>query len=155
MSFRNNKQIFPAIYQSGFERITIGEIEQVFVNGLNSPRRTLLASHLRLFIGKLRSLGVKGELWIDGSFSTKNPNPMDIDLVLVISRSTLANMTEKTHEELDYLTSNHGREYVRTKWFCDFYVIDSSNIGDRKYYENLYSKNPDDLNKKGIPVIIL
>lgn len=155
MSSQRNRQIYPALYQAGFEKIKEAEIEQTFVVSSDSPKRRLLASHLRLFIGKLHSLGVKGELWINGSFSTKNPNPMDIDLLLVISRSALADMTVENQRGLDELTNNSGREYVRMRWNCDLYVIESSDIGQRRYYEELFSRNPDSLSKKGIPVIIL
>ncbi len=155
MSARSNKQTYPALYRAGFERITKDEIDQVFVTNSDSPRRRLLASHLRLFISKLESLGVKGELWIDGSFSTKNPHPVDIDLLLVISRTTLENLSPSNLNELNGLASNQGRPYVRIRWNCDLYVIESSDFVGRKYYENLFSNNPDQSNKKGIPVIAI
>jgi len=155
MSIRRNKQTYPALCQSGFKRIEETEIEHIFLDGFNSPRRKMLASQLKLFVNKLRSLGVKGELWIDGSFSTKNPEPMDIDILLVIPRITLSGMTEEARLELSELTDITKREYVRAKWSCDLYVIEASNIGDRKYYEDWFSRNPDSLNKKGIPVITL
>lgn len=155
MNERPDKQTYPPLYQSGFARIKETDIEQVFLGLVSTPRRKMLASQLKLFIHKLQSIGTKGELWIDGSFSTKNPEPMDIDLLLVIPRITLSGMSEAGREELANLTDKANRAYVRAKWSCDLYVIESSDIGWRRYYEDLFSKNPDGLNKKGIPVISL
>jgi len=75
--------------------------------------------------------------------------------LLVIPRVTLSGMTKEQREELAELTDINNREYVRAKWSCDLYVIESSNIGDRTYYEELFSRNPDSNNRKGIPVISL
>lgn len=155
METRAHKQTHPAIYKDGgFKKLSIEQIDDVFIDHQSdSPRRKLLAAHLRLFIQKLQSLGVTGELWIDGSFSTKNPNPSDIDVLLVISESTLEKMSDANYEELDTLADD--RQYVRTRWNCDFYVVESSDIGSRKYYEDWFSRNPDEFNRKGIPVINL
>lgn len=155
MNIRKNKHTYPPLYQGGFIPIEISAIEQVFLGVDSSPKRKMLASMLKLFIHKLQSLNVKGDLWVNGSFSTKNPEPMDIDLLLVIPRVTLSGMTKEQREELTELTDFDNREYVRAKWSCDLYVIESSNIGDRAYYEELFSRNPDSLNRKGIPVISL
>lgn len=150
-----NKQTYPALFKSGFVYITESEIDQLFVDTLSTPRRKLLASLLRLFVHELKSLGVKGELWIDGSFSTKNPEPMDFDVFLVIPRVTLAGMTKENRDGLYKLTDIKNRPYVRAKWSCDLYVAESSDIASRKNFEELFSNNPDSLNKKGIPVIKL
>ncbi len=153
MASRQNKPSYPALFEAGFKEIQLIEIESIFL-GINvTPRRKMLASQLRLFIHKLQELGVKGEIWINGSFSTRNPTPMDYDVLLVMPKIILSAMSEDNLGELDALSSE--RELTRAKWSCDFYVIESSNIGDRKYYEELFSKNPDLQNRKGIPVIKL
>ncbi|PCH51967.1 MAG: hypothetical protein COC20_04765 [Cellvibrionales bacterium] len=155
MNIRRGKPYHPPLFDAGFIPIKFDELDQVFLGSNSSPRRKMLTSALRLFIKKLESLEVKGELWINGSLSTKNPEPMDFDVVLVISRVTLSAIPIDKQTELYELTDLSNREYVRTKWSCDLFVIESSNIGDRRYYEEWFSRNPDELNKKGIPVITL
>lgn len=150
---RKDKLTYPALFNAGFTYIADDDIERVFIGILQSPRRKMLVSMLRLFIHRLRALGVKGELWIDGSFSTQNPDPMDIDLLLVIPRVTISAMSDENKKELDEITGN--RTYTRKRWSCDLYAIESSNIARRKYFEDLFSKNPDKENRKGIPVIRL
>jgi hypothetical protein len=154
MNIRRNNHTYPALYSGGFISVSLDDIQNVFLPiGANSSRRKMLANQLRLFIQKLQSTGVSGDLWVDGSFSTKNLEPMDIDLLLVISRVVFSALTEKGQKELYELTDYSNREYVRAKWSCDFYVIESSDIASRRYYEDLFSRNPDSSNRKGIPVI--
>jgi hypothetical protein len=154
MSKRKNKQTFPALYKEGFIHITEGDIDRVFLPlGATSPKRQRLATLLRFFIKKLQSTGVKGELWINGSFSTKNLEPMDYDVLLVIPRVTLAGMSKEGKIELEQLTNEKNKEYVRAKWNCDLYVIEASDAANRTFYEKYFSRNPDELNRKGIPVI--
>lgn len=154
MEIRKDKQTYPALYDPGFMPVDISNIESAFLPaGVSSPRRKLLANQLRLFIATLQSTGVRGELWIDGSFSTKNPEPMDIDVLLVIPRVVLLGMTEEGRNELAELTDPDNKQYVRAKWSCDLHVREASDLAGRRYYERLFSRNPDNENKKGIPVI--
>ena len=74
LTLRPEKPTFPALFQSGFCEVKEKDIESTFVGDINTPRRRMLASQLRLFISELKRLGVQGDLWIDGSFSTKNPH---------------------------------------------------------------------------------
>ena len=153
MPAKRTKQTHPALFESGFLEINIADLEKVFLGINETPRRKMLTSQLRIFIHKLLALGVKGEIWIDGSFSTRNPEPMDYDVLLVIPRVVFSGMMEKDKQELNDLSDN--RELTLRKWSCDLYVIDSNNLGDRRYYEDLFSRNPDGANRKGIPVIKL
>lgn len=113
-----------------------------------------MASNLRNFLMYLKKLGVHGEAWIDGSFSTMNPSPHDFDMLLVIPRVILAGLTHENLAELHQLTDLKNREYVRKKWSCDLYVCDKSNITMQRQFESKFSKNPDE-HMKGIPVISL
>ena len=71
------------------------------------------------------------------------------------SKEVIRKLTPENFEELNYLSSEDGRDYVRQKWQVDFYVAESSNLGARRKYENLFSRNPDDNNLKGIPYVKL
>ena len=148
------RQTYPPLYGPGFVEITIEEIDKTFVSKVDTPVRRRIASNLRNFLMHLKKLGVQGEAWIDGSFSTMNPTPQDFDTLLVIPRVTLAGMTSHNLEELNRLTALESREYVRKKWSCDLYICDKSNLTMQRQFEKKFSKNPDD-SAKGIPVIKL
>ncbi len=148
------RQTYPALYGPGFIEISIADIDSAFTSKLDTPARRRIMSNLRNFIGVLTSLGVKGEIWINGSFSTMNPNPHDFDVLLIIPKVTLSGMTEENKHRLYELTDESKKDYVRRRWSCDLYVCDQSNLGARRMYELKFSKNPD-VGAKGIPVIKL
>lgn len=148
------RQTFPALYGPGFIEITVDEIDKTFVSKLDTPVRRRIASNLRTFVGYLQKLGVKGELWVDGSFSTMNPNPHDFDVLLVIPRVILKGMTPENRDELFSLTDAANKAYVKRRWSCDLYVCEKSNLTVQRQYEISYSRNPV-AGEKGIPVIRL
>lgn len=148
------RQTYPPLYGPGFVKITIDEIDSTFITKVDTPARKRMASNLRNFLMYLKKLGVRGEAWIDGSFSTMNPNPQDFDMLLVIPRMTLAGMDPENLEELHTLTAIDNREYVRRKWSCDLYICEKSNITMQRQFETTFSNNPDK-RAKGIPVITL
>ena len=155
MPNKRNKLTHPAIIPKGLVEINLSSLKTVFLGKVDTPLRRRLTSQLNLFIGKLIKLGVHGDLWIDGSFATTAPEPKDVDLVLMTSKEIIRKLTPENFEELNYLSNEDGRDYVRQKWQVDFYVAESSNLGARRKYENLFSRNPDDINLKGIPYVKL
>ena len=68
---------------------------------------------------------------------------MSIPLIIVSA------MSEEKLDRLNFMTDPENREYVRARWQVDFYVFESSNIGSRNYYFDLFSRNPDSSNQKG------
>lgn len=153
MASKEHKQTFPALLDPGFTRISVDDIDQIFLSNIDTPRRKNLCSMLRLFIHEIKSLGVEGELWVNGSFTTRNPDPKDLDVLLVINRGVISHLPDEDLEKLKWLTNN--REYVRRRWFCDLYVCRNDDFRQRRYFERKWSENPDSENKKGIAVIIL
>lgn len=153
MAERPRKEFYPGLFRPGFFEIAFENIDQIFANEQSTPRRKMLAAQLRMFIKHLQAMGVHGDLWINGSFSTHNPNPMDYDVLLVISRVILRAMTEEQRAIFAELSSEENHDYVRSKWGCDFYVAESNDAAKQRRFEAAYSSNPDSENKKGIAVI--
>jgi hypothetical protein len=147
------KELFAALFPPGFHEVSDDGIEAALLSVEPTPRRRQLASQLRLFVARLRQLGARGDLWVDGSLATRNPNPADIDVVLLISRVVLSAMSEDALHTLEEMSGEDGREYTRTRWGCDFYVISFSDLNRRIYFQDLFSRNPDNDSKKGILVI--
>ena len=120
---------------------------------IKTPLRERLTDQLRLFIRYLERLGVQGDIWIDGSYATKKPNPQDIDVALVMSRPTLEAMPEAGRKRLADLTDLENRMLVRRRWQIDLYVFDGANRQRWDYFFDLFSRNPDAENTKGIPFV--
>ena len=137
-----NKQVYQPLFRDDFVDIDENAIDSVFVGDLGTPRRRFLATALRLFLGHLRLLGLESyEVWIDGSFATKNPNPMDVDIVCFIYIQVIENMSEKQQKEMKYLASDEGRTYVRERWSCDYYHCPFDSLEDRNYWKKKFSSD--------------
>lgn len=150
------RQAYPSLFTAGFVDISEETIENVFVSvtGLDTPRRQFLASMLRLFLAHLRSLGLESyEAWIGGSFVTKDPNPMDIDLVCFIHRQSIADLPDEQLQKLKYLGSHEGHPYVRQRWACDYYHCPFDSLEDRKSWRERFSVDRHG-SQKGIARII-
>lgn len=145
------KEYFRPLFDADtFFDVDENNIDSVFVDSLNTPHRRRLASNLRLFLAYLSSIGLNSfELWIDGSFTTVNPDPMDIDIVCFISANQLNEMTDENLEQLAYLASEEGRSYTREKWHIDYYHCPFDSIEDRNYWKNKFSSDEHG-NRKGI-----
>lgn len=156
MTQSSAKMAYPALFPPGLVNIELNRLEDAFVaQPFDTPARRRLTSLLRLFIQELTRLGAQGDVWIDGSYATKDPHPQDIDVVLVISPLVLRAMPRANSEQLGYYGNMKGRAYVRTKWHIDFYIVAANNYKHRDIWQKLFSNNPDQSNPKGIPFVEL
>ena len=150
------KPTFPPIFPRGLTEVATGDLAQIFSDpAFDTPLRRRLTADLRLFIAELDGLGAHGELWINGSYATKKPEPADMDVALCIPLTVVSAMSNAQLDRLDFLSDVENRPYVRSKWHVDFYVFEASDIASRTYYFELFSRNPDQFNPKGIPFIRL
>lgn len=151
-----NEPTYPPIFPPGFSEITVDALESLFVGpGLDTPLRRRLTDQLRTFVMELARLGVHGDIWIDGSYATRKPDPRDVDVVLSMTPVALQALGDEHREQLGYYGAEDGRPYVRRKWQVDFYIMDATNHQHRSYYQKLFSNNPDQSAPKGIPFIQL
>ncbi len=136
--------------------MTLDALDEKFVGpGFDTPLRQRLTTQLRLFVAELAKLGVHGDIWIDGSYATRKPYPRDVDIALSMSPMALHAVPREHQEQLGYYGSEAGRPYVRRRWQVDFYIFDTTNSERREYYQGLFSNNPDQSSRKGIPFIRL
>lgn len=78
------------LFDVGFHRYTLKTAEAALVTAFpESQRRAFLFSELLKVIARLRADKVRGQLWVNGSFVTRKPDPADIDLLLVIKEAEL------------------------------------------------------------------
>lgn len=136
--------------------MTIEALEGTFVNPVfDTPLRRRLTTQLRRFVNELGRLGVHGDIWINGSYATKKPDPRDVDVALSMSPMALRALADEHRQRLAYYGHEEGRPHVRNRWQVDFYLFDSTNPRRHEYFRELFSNNPDQANQKGIPFIRL
>ncbi|MCY3789408.1 MAG: hypothetical protein OXH63_11535 [Gemmatimonadetes bacterium] len=144
------------LFPPGLREIKAQDVDHLFVgSAFDTPLRRRMVAALQMFIVHLRGLGVHGDLWIDGSFATMKPEPGDIDLALFIPGVIVNLMPADGFERLRCLSDEENRAYVRAKWQVDFYVCDLNDTERRDYFLELFSRNPDRTNSKGIPFLAL
>ena len=149
------ERTYPPIFPPGLHKMAIETLEETFVApGLDTPLRRRLTTQLQRFVRALAELGVRGDIWIDGSYATKKPDPRDVDVALSMSRLALAALGEEQQRRLGYYAAE-GRPYVRRRWQVDFYIFDSTDPRRYEYFREQFSNNPDQGSPKGIPFIPL
>ncbi len=133
--------------------MTVDALEKTFVApGFATPLRRRLTEQLGLFVGKLVGLGVHGDIWIDGSYATRKPEPQDVDVVLVVSPVVLSAIAPEKLATLAHYMTREGRAYVRATWQVDFYIV-KANSSEGEHWEEWLSRNPDQSSRKGIPFV--
>lgn len=69
----------------GLHDVSEDELSRHFVDPFgDAKKRRELVDGLRRFTNAIKGLGVGFELWLDGSFVTKKPDPDDVDVVVFI-----------------------------------------------------------------------
>jgi hypothetical protein len=72
---------YEPIFPAGFHDITIDDLDECFVIPFdNNSRRRYLTDRLKFILSELKEIGINFEIWIDGSYATKKPDPADVDI---------------------------------------------------------------------------
>lgn len=149
------KQDYQSLWPPGRHRITLEEFRARAIDRFPlDARRQELYLKLESWINRLRSLGVKGLLWIDGSITTEKPSPNDIDCILWNPR-TDGDLSEATKAALTPLTD---RTHLEQEFSLDFY-IEGPWVGDRfareAYWSGVFGFCHDRVTAKGFVEIEL
>jgi hypothetical protein len=123
----SDKEEFPPLLEPGFHAMTLAEVHARCVTAfpLSTTRLAVMAG-LEKFVGMLRAQGVRGELWIDGSFMTSKIDPEDADVVLVVQSSFYEHGTEAQQALVDLIAVAD----FKPDYFCDAYVLWQYDQGD-------------------------
>lgn len=115
----SNKPEFPPLLKEGRHQMSLLELRDLCVNFFPiSITRSKIMDGLEKIIEKLRSDGIQGEVWVNGSFVTEKINPEDADLVLRCPADFYDNSTKKQRDTVDWLSSN-----LNTTHLCDTYCF--------------------------------
>ena len=139
----NHKPLFPP----GIHDISESDLENHFLSSFpSSSTRQRLISGLKKYLKRLKSIGVKFEIWIDGSFTTEKEDPGDIDLVVFGSTTELNHLTPPKKSQLHAL---FDRVSIKNAIGCDvlFAVAEDQNM--RNYWRGWYGFDRNE-NPKGI-----
>ena len=113
------KREFPALLSVGFHKTTEASLRQLCVTNfpLSNTRPPIMIGLERL-IDELRTAGIVGEVWVDGSFMTGKVDPADADIVLCAHHTVYDNGTVQQKILLDSVGRN-----LRSILRCDSYTF--------------------------------
>ncbi|MBW3543480.1 MAG: hypothetical protein KY476_24780 [Planctomycetes bacterium] len=110
---------FPALLPIGRHELDLAQLHTLCVDGFpESTTRAELMHSLEDIATRLRSSGVRGELWIGGSFVTEKLDPDDVDVVLRRQASSCDDWTLEERAAVDWLASGLAESHR-----CDTYLL--------------------------------
>ena len=84
--------------------MNMDELRQLCVDNFpHSEVRKILMDNFESIINELRKTNIKSEIWVDGSFLTRKPDPVDIDLILKMNSDVYETLNERQKSLLDDL----------------------------------------------------
>ena len=138
------KTSWTPISASGFHPLTLAELSAYFVEAFEAryqPGRRYMVGRLLAYLHDLAALGLGMEVWLDGSFTTRCPEPDDIDLVVLLTNQAVNNLTRAQQTRLSLLLNE--RERIRIRYSCDVYHIDTHNTERRQHWTTVFATNHD------------
>lgn len=129
------KPDFPALLAPGMHPLTFQTLHDLAVSPFpTDERRADLYKKLCVWADALRAAGVRGTLWLDGSFLTEKQAPGDIDCILWSpSWSIEANATEEVKAKVSKLLD---RASAGTLFGLDFFM--ETPAPDRVFHREAY-----------------
>ena len=136
------KAEFPPLFAPGFHDIEVGKLEELFVKPFpNSKTRQNIYSAFDSWLNEIKVLGLSGEIWINGSFTTEMPDPSDIDCVLFTNSKEVRDLSITQKSKLRDLMNERLTAQQRKECICDVYIEYSDDgLIERslEYWKKLY-----------------
>lgn len=135
------------ILAPGVHDISEQDLENHFLSTFSgSTSRARLIAGLKRYLAALKSVGVKFEIWIDGSFATEKENPNDIDLVVFGSVAEIDQLPDAFKNQLAALLD---RVNIKHATGCDVLFAVAEDQNRRSYWRGWYGFDREE-NPKGI-----
>lgn len=149
-----SKLEYSPILNEGFKEIKLWELDKYFLEPFSEKeQRTYLINRLQEFLNEFRVLGIEAEVWIDGSFTTSKPEPVDIDIALLLNQSDVDSLDEKKAMLFDRLVIQ--KPHVLARYSCDVYLVDKNNKEEIEEWIRTFGTDYNNINSKGIFKVIL
>ena len=111
-------------------------MNEIFVQPFNNKeRRQYLTDRFRAFLEKFIELGLSAEIWIDGSYSTLEPEPKDIDIVIFYDPIQLNSLKDDKRLLVSELFDNN---VSKIRYNCDLYIAPITDANLRSYWRGWY-----------------
>jgi len=109
---------FEPLLPIGFHGMDLPAIRELCVGSFpSSATRSEVMAGLENVIVQLEKEGIEAEVWVDGSFLTKKPNPNDSDIIVFVESEVYMNATPEQRKTLDWIKANQ-----KASLRCDCYL---------------------------------
>lgn len=142
----------PSLLEPGLHDVDDDALESMFVRPFDDPsRRRELLDGLRAMLLDIRRMGLRVEVWIDGSFTTQKPNPVDIDVVIYYDPIAVQALEASAQNALFEIADTN---LSKLRYKCDPYFAPNDAQQLRSYWKRWFgfSRNEE---PKGIARIFL
>jgi len=150
------KAEYPPLLDAGIKYMSMDMLHNIAVEPFRtSVRRPILFSNLQIWLSRATILGLKGELWVDGSFLTEKKEPNDIDCVLIID----AFPSDISAESVRNVSAHLDKSVIAAQYGMDLYLVARTPQTPEKeklsYWRGWFGYCRDGITAKGIARIEL
>lgn len=125
-----DKKEFAPLLKPGLHPHTVEQVERLCVSRFPaSLTRQSIMVNLRNILAQMQSQGMRGDVWVDGSFLTEKLNPDDVDLVLVVSGDEYMAMTPSSRNFFQWFSTNS----LYDRYKCDNYGFVNDKAAEAEY----------------------
>ncbi len=125
-----SKDEYPPLLTPGLHKMTMEQLKTLVVDRFPlSGKRGELWNNFSVLLGKIRNLGLRGDVWVDGSFLTEKIDPGDVDFVIDFPNTVLNSLTS---EQLELVIKLKNREFRKPECLHSF-VMFSTDASDPEY----------------------
>lgn len=140
-----------ALLEPGLHVVSRTQLRSRFVDPFpQSTSRVDLTTRLMAFFDLIDSIGVAGEIWLDGSYTTSKLDPNDVDIVVFIVRTDIDKLADDQYNRLMQLKD---RPLMSARYNCDVYVDPLGDIDRTQYWRSKFGTDSRTQVSKGIAVI--
>lgn len=113
-----DKEEYAPLLDVGFHDLDVSALRRLCVTRFSaSITRRSIMENLEGLLALLQQNGMRGEVWVDGSFTTEKLNPDDVDLILVLDSEEFGRFTPEQRTFFQWFSSTSLYDRFR----CDNY----------------------------------
>lgn len=143
---------YPSLLEAGLHNVDDDALERLFVTPFDDPsRRRELLGGLRAMLAIIVRMDLRVEVWIDGSFTTQKPNPVDIDVVIYYDPIAVEALGASDQNALSEIAETN---LSKLRYKCDPYFAANDQQERRDYWKGWFGSSRNE-EPKGIARLFL
>jgi predicted nucleotidyltransferase len=142
---------FPPLLPNGFKDIFETDLHTEFVSPFTyqaEDYRNNLLVGFGSFLNEFKELNLTAEVWIDGSFATKAPDPSDVDVLFYFDLKDIAELKPEKKEK--YVRLFNSRNFMRNLYGVEVHIAERNNEIEIEEWKKTFGTCYDNITPKGI-----